>query len=153
MFSQAMNDRVVGTFHAEIRASTEDILKRAGEVTRRVERVQQDQWVEELLNRVEKDGSASVGLEAVLQSLQEGKIHRLIYREDFRSEGFRCPSCGFLSVQGAGGCPYCKSEMERVEHMMDYAVQRVLDQGAHVCAVADDVRLQAVGSIGAILRY
>ncbi|MBI5197856.1 MAG: hypothetical protein HZA19_04515 [Nitrospirae bacterium] len=153
MLPQATASRVAGTFAAEMQSTDDEILDRASEVFHRAARRLEEQWVEELLTRANKDGSAAMGLEDVLTGLQEGKIHRLIYQKDLRAEGFRYPACGLLSVREMQGCPFCKVALEQVDHLMDYALQRALDQGAQLVAVSAHEKLREAGAIGAILRY
>ncbi|MBI4715252.1 MAG: hypothetical protein HY760_04840, partial [Nitrospirae bacterium] len=137
MLSQATAAKIAGTFPAEIQANDDEILSRARELIRKVDREREVRWVEELLTRAGKEGSAAVGLEDVLSGLQEGKIHRLIYQETFQAGGSRCPGCGFLSGREMDACPYCKTAVERVDHLVDYVLQKALDQGVHLSSVAE----------------
>ena len=85
--------------------------------------------------------------------MQKGNIHHLVYLDGFRSSGYKCQSCDFLTIQDLKACPYCSTVLENIEHLIDYAIQKAIDMGSEISAIAENRKLQEVGNIGALLRY
>ncbi len=85
----------------------------------------------------------------------EERVWRLIYAAGFRPEGGRCGNCGMLFAKTEGSCDYCGGSVKRIDDLIEQMVERVLDQDGKVEQVAGDaaLRLQQVGSIGAVLRF
>ncbi len=153
MLSQPVTAKTAGMFTADMHAGNDEILEKSMQIIRGIEKNGEEGLVEELVTRASKNGSAAAGLEDVLAQMQKGNIHHLIYLEGFRSSGNACATCNFLTVQPIDSCPFCNINMERVEHLIDFAIQRAIDQGAEISAIAENVKLAEAGSIGALLRY
>jgi peptide subunit release factor 1 (eRF1) len=71
---------------------------------------------------------------------------------DYGAPGHECSSCGGLSVSG-GRCPACGQPMREVDDVVEAAVALALRSGARVETVTDDGGLDALGGIGALLRF
>ena len=153
MLPQPIAAKIAGTFTADMHASNDEILKKSMEIVHSVEKVREERLVEELVTRSSKNGSAAMGLDDVLSQIQSGNIHHLIYIDGLRASGFKCSSCNLLTVQDLNACPYCSTPLEKVEHLMDFTVQRAIDQGAEISAITMSQGLKEAGSIGALLRH
>ncbi len=134
MLPQPIAAKIAGTFTADMHAGNDEILEKSLHVIKDTEKTLEEKLVEELVTRANKNGSAAIGLDDVLSQMQSGNIHHLIYIEGFNASGFKCPSCGFLTIQDLKSCPYCTTLLEKIEHLIDYAVQKVIDQGAEISA-------------------
>ena len=153
MLSQPIAAKTAGTFIADMHVGNDEILEKSMHVISGVEKTIEDGLVNELVTRASKNGTAAIGLDDVLAQIQKGNIHHLIYIEGRRSSGFKCPSCNFLTIQDLKTCPYCKTALENIEHLIDYAIQRAIDQGAEISAITENRKLAEAGNIGALLRY
>ncbi|MCC7202249.1 MAG: hypothetical protein IT393_06300 [Nitrospirae bacterium] len=153
MLSQPIIAKTAGTFTADMHAGNGEILEKSMQIIRGIEKSSEQGLVEELITRASKKGTAAAGLEDVLSHMQKGNIHHLIYLEGFRSSGHKCTSCNFLTVQSLKSCPFCNTAMEGIEHLIDFAIQRAIDQGAEISAIAENRQLAEAGNIGALLRY
>ena len=100
-----------------------------------------------------KNENAVIGIENVMNALQEGRILKLIMLKDLSSPGLMCRQCGHLTVQKISSCPYCKGEVETANYMVDLIAQKAIEQGAFVEVSSDNKKLQEAGSIGAFLRF
>jgi len=146
--------KIIGMFQAGLYEGTLEILKRAEPVLRQYEERAEAEAVNELIVRGMKKERAVLGLEAVLQALQEGRVQRLFLEREAAAMGLRCTACGALSEKEAGPkCPYCGGDTESVNYLMDLAAQRAVEQNAEVLIVSENRDLRRRGSIGAVLRF
>lgn len=153
MLPQSLTAKIAGTFMADMHAGNDEILQKSLGTIRNVENKIESSLVDELVTRASKNGSAAIGLDDVMSQMQAGNIHHLIYIEGFNATGLKCPSCNFLTVQALKTCPYCVTALEKIEHLVEYAIQRAIDQGAVISAIAENRKLREAGHIGALLRY
>ncbi|MFN3821237.1 MAG: hypothetical protein ACK4OO_02795, partial [bacterium] len=147
-------ERVVGEFPLPSRATTKEILERATPIMKEVEE-RFEQWaVKEMFDRIgESDGGSILGLSDVLSMLQQGNIRKLYVLSQYRDRGMVCRNCGALTPLRDRPCPYCGGDMEEVPYIVDWAIQKALEQGARVDMLDNSPELEKAGGIGAILRY
>lgn len=153
MLPAAIHDRIVGTFHAEMMGKTDEILAKVEPVIIRHEKKQRDEDAERLIRKAMKNENAVLGIENVLNALQEGRVMKLLFLRDFNPAGFVCRNCGFLGIQDITQCPYCKGGMEKANYMMELAAQKAVEQGAAVEVVIEHKGLADLGGIGAFVRF
>ncbi len=153
MLPQPITAKIAGTFTADMHAGNDEILEKSMHIIKNTGKTIEERLVDELVTRTSKNGSAAIGLDDVLSQMQSGNIHHLIYIEGLSASGFKCSSCNFLTVQDMKTCPYCSTELEKIEHLIDFAIQKAIDQGAGISAIISSVKLKEAGSIGALLRY
>lgn len=153
MLPQPINAKIAGTFNADMHAGNDEILGMSMNIIREAGKTSETGLIDELVTRASKDGSAAVGLENVLNQMQVGNIHHLIYMEGFNASGFKCSSCNMLTIQNIQKCPYCGSELEKIDHLIDFTIQRAIDKGANISSVIMNSKLKEAGNIGALLRY
>ena len=153
MLPQPIIAKISGTFIADMHAGNDEILAKTMAIIKETGKTSEEGLVDELITRSNKNGSAASGLQDVLTQMQAGNIHRLIYLDGFNASGFRCTSCNFLTMQDMVKCPYCSAEFEKIDHLIDYTIQRAIDKGAAISAIVENTKLKVAGSIGALLRY
>lgn len=144
---------VLGTFTVESDASAAQILERAMEVLQRSEQEREERLVEQLITSAAKGESAVIGLDDTLQAASGGQVRTLVFEDGFRSRGWRCPSCGFLTAESTAHCPFCGSDMRQVEDAVEFAVRKVLIDGGEVEVVPKMQPLAQAGHVGALLRF
>jgi peptide chain release factor subunit 1 len=154
LLSKRLRSRVAEKLSLPIKANAAEILEAALKVERDVERQREKEMVENLIIGDAHHPSA-LGLERTVYALCEERVWRLIYAAGFRPEGGRCGNCGMLFAKVEGSCDYCGGSIKRIDDLIEQMVERVLDQDGKVEQVAGDaaLRLQQVGSIGAVLRF
>jgi peptide subunit release factor 1 (eRF1) len=112
---------------------------------------------DELTARLKEEvGSGKLGvagLAPTLRALNDHKVMHLLVEEGYQTPGGRCPECGTLRVRSAGRCRFCQGAIERVENLVDEAVELAFAQGAKVHFIAASESLWELGRIGALLRY
>lgn len=153
MLPQTVADKVIGTFQAEMYAKSNEILEKAQPVLQAFEKKKEAETVDKLLTGALKNENGVIGIEDVLNALQEGRIMRLVFLKDYRQSGLICRNCGYLTVQHISICPYCKDEMQKVNYIVDLAAQKAVEHGAFVEIISENKKLQDSGSIGAFLRF
>lgn len=150
---QTVIGKNAGTFQAEMFATSDEVLTKAETVINAFEKKKRDETVDKLINQTLKNENAVLGLENVMNALQERKVMRLIYVRDFNPNAYACTKCGSVSVQALKECPYCKGGMDKADYIIDIASQKAVEQGAIVEVVAENRKLSDSGGIGAFLRF
>lgn len=153
MLHKTILDRVIGDVKVEMFARKDEVLKKVEPIVFAFEKRQEDEAVETLIAKAMKNENAVLGLDDVINALQEQKVMKLVVLKDYKEIGYSCGSCGFLTVQKIDPCPYCKGSMEAVDYIVDLAGEKSIQQGALVEVVIENKRLQDVGGIGAFLRF
>jgi peptide subunit release factor 1 (eRF1) len=154
LLSKRVRNRVVERLPLPIKCDPQEVLEAALEVERRVERQLETRIVEELIIGDVHHPSA-LGLDPTLRALCEERVWRLIYAQDFNTEGGQCSRCGMLFARAGGSCDYCGAAIKPVDNLLERMVDRALEQDSKVEAVAGDAanRLRQAGGIGAVLRF
>jgi peptide chain release factor subunit 1 len=153
MLHKKILDKVIGTVKIEMFAKSPEVLAKVEPAVFSFEKKKEEETVETLITGAMKNKDAVLGLENVLHALQEQRVRKLIFIRDLKTSGFSCSSCGFLTIQKADPCPYCKGRMEMVDYMVDLAGEKAIGQGALVEVVTENKKLQEAGGIGAFLRF
>ncbi|MBI4683773.1 MAG: hypothetical protein HY755_01060 [Nitrospirae bacterium] len=153
MIPKTLGEKIIGTFHTEMLANTNEILEKLKPVIEGFEMKKHKETIAELLTRAMKRENAVVGIENVLSAIQEGKVMRLLFVKDFSDSGYACRNCRYLSKQKISSCPYCKGDVEEVNYLVDLASQRAVESGAVIEVVAKNKDLSDAGGIGAFLRF
>lgn len=145
-------ERLEGCFVCEVSASPATVAAAAAAVQSNARTARHDRLLETLNNNLGPGGQATSGLNEVLASLYEGKVHTLLIAGDYTVSGGACPVCGRLR-HVAGPCPICGEDMTRVHDVVNLAVARAIDSGAVVEEMQDIAGMERVGNIAALLRY
>ena len=148
-----LQERMVGTLSIATAASAGEVLE---QTLGSMEAVQA-RLSEELSTRLKEEvgqGKLGVaGLAATIRALNSHRVMELVVEEGYQVPGGRCSDCGSLSIRSTGKCRYCQGKIERVENLVDEAVEKAFSQGAQVHFVAPNQTLWDLGRIGALLRY
>ncbi len=154
MLPKAVSEKIVGAFHAEMFANVNDIFEKVRPVISGFESMEEKAIVSKLLTAAGKGQNAVIGIEDVLNAIQEGRVMKLIFIiKDVEDSGHACRNCRHLSKQKVSVCPYCKGGMEEVNYLIDLAAQRAVEQGSLIEVIADNKELLDAGGIGAFLRF
>lgn len=153
MLPQSIAEKVTGTFQAEMFANSKEILQKAEPLLQAYERRKENEDVEELLTMAMKNENAVLGIENVLNAVQEGRIMKLIVLKDFKHSGFSCKQCGYLNTQNMSSCPFCTGDVQDEKYVVDLIAQKAVEQGAMVEVVSENRKLHEAGNIGAFLRF
>ena len=153
MLPQDIAEKVIGTFQAGMSANGNEIMRKAEPIFQEYEKQRENEDIEELLTKVMKKKNAVLGVDNVLNALQEGRIMKLFLMKDFKQSGLSCEQCGYLSAQKISPCPFCGGNMQKERYLIDLIAQKTVEQGAFVEVVSDNRKLRDAGNIGAFLRF
>lgn len=160
---QRLQRFVVGTFIAESHASDREICAQALAIAQAAEVRKETQRVEELSDALADRPSSSPssygsrravqGAGDTLQALSQQRVQLLLLRRGFHLPGSVCDNCGSLFNIPGGPCPYCKNPLRAVSDVLEHAVERAETESAEVEFVTESPALEALGGIGALLRF
>jgi peptide chain release factor subunit 1 len=148
----SVQTQVMETVSLDMHADRHRILEVAQDVLQRHEREEELATVQLLVNRAGHGGLAVLGQQATLGAVNTARVHKLVLHQDFRSQGWRCRTCGALAAETHLQCALCGGEVSTVE-LGEAMVQAVLQADGAVELIAPDPRLAAYEGVGALLRY
>lgn len=143
---------LAGSFTCEVTASPGQVAQEVAQVQHQARQARQDRLLQSLIENLGPKGLATSGLNEVLASLYEGRVHTLLVSRGLDLPGGACPNCGRLR-HVAGACPLCATEMTAVDDVVNLAVAQALESGAVVEEIDSQPRLREIGHIAALLRY
>ncbi|MFN8472410.1 MAG: Vms1/Ankzf1 family peptidyl-tRNA hydrolase [Anaerolineae bacterium] len=152
-----LRDRLVATFSVPISASPKTVQERTRPILRALDTQQQLGLVERVEAEVGQRDMGVAGLADTLAALRQGQVLTLILGEDFAAPGQRCLDCGALTADVDGTtCADCGGHLVGVGDIVSDLVEQALEQDAEVRVIAAPAampRLQALGHVGALLRF
>jgi peptide chain release factor subunit 1 len=98
-------------------------------------------------------GRAASGVPEVLAAVHEQRVEILLVEAGFATPGVLCPTCGWLGTDEAATCPADGSATERLDDLVEAAVERTLTQAGDVRVLRDRAELASHGRIAAVLRF
>ncbi|HEX6621016.1 MAG TPA: Vms1/Ankzf1 family peptidyl-tRNA hydrolase [Solirubrobacteraceae bacterium] len=150
-----LRDRIAGRLALDVEHTSADDVRRAA--APRIEAAAREREDAALARLVEAfaggPGRAASGLPEVLAVVHERRVETLLVEAGFAAPGVRCPMCGWLGADEAAACPADGSPTERVEDVVEAAVERALTQAADIRVLRDRAELASHGRIAAVLRF
>jgi peptide subunit release factor 1 (eRF1) len=143
---------VVGTVAGARHEAIGVIVDRAAEYLPHVQGQREAEGVDAALTEAAKRGKASAGLEATLEAVNRGAVHRLYLLKGWHAPGRRCGGCGTLQGGFTWTCPSCGGEALTVE-LGEAMAERVTAVGGTVETIEIHQPLAAAGGVAAELRY
>jgi len=150
---KAWQSLVVGTFAMSMTASHSDVLARAMQIGREAEHKREARLVEAVVTGAAKGRGGVVQLEETLNAVHQGRVQTLLIQDGLRAQGRRCKSCGYITTQADGACPFCGGSFGVIPDAVELVVRRVMQSGGEVEVLHDNPTLTQHGGIGALLRY
>ncbi len=150
---KAWQSLTVGTFPMSMTAGKNEVLERAMQIGREVERRRETELINTLVTNASKGRGGAMNLDDTLRCVHEGRVQSLVIREGYRAPGYRCQGCGYITGQQQEKCPFCGNVFEQIPDAVEMAVRKVMQQGGEVEVLHEDQNTERFGHIGAILRY
>ncbi len=150
---KAWQSLVVGTFAVNMNASQNEILERALEVGKQAERRRELQLINTVVTSAAKGRDGVVNLDDTLIAVHQGRVHTLLIRDGYRSPGYQCNGCGYLTSVEITKCPFCGSSIQQIPDVVEIAVRSVMRNGGEVEVIHLQEPVKGFIGIGAILRY
>ncbi|MCE1252715.1 MAG: hypothetical protein LWX83_04095 [Anaerolineae bacterium] len=153
MLPKAWQSLVIGSFAAASNAGQSEILQRTLQIGLEAEKFKESGLVNTLLTRAAKKEGAVIGLEETLQAINARRVQSLMLAEDFRTSGYRCDSCGWLTSKPQQTCSECQGQIFKYPDVVELAISEVMHNGGQVEITHAHKEFSNAGSIGAMLRY
>ncbi|MCP4168639.1 MAG: hypothetical protein GY759_22470 [Chloroflexi bacterium] len=157
MLPTALQGLVVGSTPLELTASIQDVRERAESVALSAHHDHNRQLAASLIVTAEKGGAAVLGLAPTLDALQSGRVHQLLFSENYQIDNEqvrRCTECDYLSADNGSACAICGGATEPLPDAVNTLARRAITQDAQVVVLSADNPLAEHGyDIGAYLRY
>lgn len=147
-----LRERLCGRVHLSVGASHAEVQQAAAEVEAAVERDREAALVARLKEASATGRKGVAGLAGTLKALNEHRAERLVVSKGFSQEGWRCLETGALAMVGPTN-PVNGVTMQRVEDVVEDAIEAALAQGVPVTICIGNADLDVLGRIGALLRY
>jgi peptide chain release factor subunit 1 len=145
-------DLVAGTVAAARHEDMSAIVGRAADVVAHTQEQRQAEEVDSLLTEAAKGGRAVAGVDATLEAVNRGAVHRLYLVKGLGGAGRACAACGALARGDSLACPLCGGATTPVE-LAEAMADRVLATGARVDVLPLHGELARAGGVAALLRY
>jgi peptide subunit release factor 1 (eRF1) len=152
MLHPYLRERLVGRLAVTVTAGVGEIRSATLEVERVVDRRREAAFVDRLRREAATGRRGVTGLAATLQAVNDRRVERLLVSDGYAEEGWRCPDTGALAAVGPTS-PTTGRRMDRVDDVVEDAIDAALNQGCKVDVCVDNADLDVLGRIGALLRY
>jgi hypothetical protein len=147
-----LRDRLAGRARGAPGASDDEIRSALFTTIEEVARRSQQQRVDRLRDAVGAGSGGVAGLKPTLAAVNERRVDTLLVSDGYEAPGWRCPSCGHLAAMGPR-CAVCDTDMDRLDDVVEAAIEEALLQSCAVEMCADNADLDVAGRIGALLRF
>ena len=146
-----LRDRIAGWLEIDVKARPADVAHEAAAIIEEDERERERVWLERLKSELGRNSRGVAGLADTLEALNERRVEALLVQDGFRTDGYASQASDFLSTE-PGASPVGE-ELQRRDDVIEPALESALEQSAEVVVVRRHPDLEALGSIGAVLRY
>ena len=143
---------VAGTFAIDMTAGEHEVRMQTLKLLADANLEHENKLVKQMITTHAKGGNATIGLDDTLQAISDKRVQTLIISDGLRVPGYVREDLGFVVVNLALS-PMSDSELEETADVIDTAVALTINQGGNVEVIAENLDLEGVGRIGAILRY
>jgi peptide chain release factor subunit 1 len=150
---KAWQSLVVGTFPMSMTAIHSEVLAKAMQIGQDAEQKREARLVDAVITAAAKGGGGTVGIDATLSAVHDGRVQTLLVSEGYSQPGYHCKGCGYLTTVHQKACPMCGGAFEKLQDSVEHAVMDVMKSGGVIEVVHDGRALEQAGRIGAILRY
>ncbi len=138
-------------------ASEDDVFAAARVVMDEHQDAEERKLLERFAAERATDDRAAADLKSVLEALAEHRVETLLVKEGAEAEGTKCVTCGWLGTAGPVNCPVDETHLDRVDNIVEPAIQAAIQQSAdvHVLSADEDPHAAAPfdGPLAAVLRY
>ncbi|MGD2105641.1 MAG: host attachment protein [Anaerolineae bacterium] len=147
-----LQDRVMGTFSADMNASEPEIRERSLEILRQVEEDRKESLVNAVFTAAAKGENGVIRLADTLGAAHEGRVQTLVIDRDYHEPGYQCEHCAYITDHALKKCPFCGGDFAEIPDAAEALVTRVIEDGGEVEVVDDHPKAKQFG-VGALLRY
>ena len=133
------------------RVRLQDLKSEVHRALRAYERQQQERIIDEIIEKQPRMGG--IGVETVIDALNDGRVAILVFDPDLTVSGHRCPDCGYMATNMTL-CPRCQTPMQAATDLLPDIIERATQQAADLIPLTGDTALVGrVKRIGALFRF
>lgn len=153
--------RVAARVRAPLTAKARELMDVVTPVLRELDAAREKELVAECITSARKAQAewpkAVLGLDAVLDAVNQGRVYQILVPTGFSASGWHCPACDVLldHAPAEQTCPYCSGSLQEMDDVVWAACDRVLALGGKVEEIGADgakETLRKDGPVGAFLR-
>lgn len=144
---------VVGTFPISMTATYNEVLTKAMDIGLQVEHEREIQIVKTIVTNAAKGRGGVLDLDDTFKSIREGRVQTLVIANGFRTPGWLCTGCGYISPVELEYCPFCGAACKTIPDAIELAVHEVMNAGGEVEVLHNPQPVEGFHYIGALLRY
>jgi peptide subunit release factor 1 (eRF1) len=147
-----LQDKVIGSFPADMNALEPEIRERSLEILQQVEEGRKQAVVNAVFTAAAKGANGVIRLADTLGAAHEGRIQTLVIDRHYHEPGYQCKHCGYITDHALKRCPFCGGDFMEIPDAAEALVTRVIEEGGEVEVVEDNPKAKEFG-VGALLRY
>jgi len=147
-----LQDRVIGTFSADLNASEPTIRDRSLEIIEQVEEDRKESLVNAVFTAAAKGENGVIRLADTLGAAHEGRVQTLVIDRHYHQPGYQCEHCGYITDHALKKCPFCGGDFVEIPDAAEALVTKVIKDGGEVEVVEGNPKAEQFG-VGALLRY
>jgi peptide subunit release factor 1 (eRF1) len=147
-----LQDKVIGSFSADMNATEPEIRERSLEILRDVEEERKESLVQAVFTAAAKGENGVIRLADTLGAAHEGRIQTLVIDRDYHEPGYQCKNCAYITDHALEKCPFCGGDFMEIPDAAEALVTKVIEEGGEVEVVEDHPKAEQFG-VGALLRY
>jgi peptide chain release factor subunit 1 len=151
-----VRERIAGRVKVDVENTTpEEVRKAAAPVMEEVDSAREREALDRLAEAIGAGGRGAVGLDDVIEALNERRVETLLLADHFDAAGVFCRSCGWVGVdQSLSECPADGGELERRDDVLENAIELAIMQSAEVLVARHHgEEIEERGGIAALLRF
>lgn len=146
-----LRDRIAGYIDIDVRSAPAQVAREVAEIIEQDERRREHECLDRLRSELGRNARGVAGLADTLEALNEQRVEAILLQQGFRAEGWATAGSDFLAAE-PGQSP-SGQELQHRDDIIESALERALEQSADIVVVRHHRDLEALGSIGALLRY
>jgi peptide chain release factor subunit 1 len=147
-----LQEKVIGTFGADMNASDGEIRERSLEILEQVEQEREVALVDAVFTAAAKGRGGVIRLADTLGAAHEGRIQTLVVARDYRQPGYQCRNCDYVTDQFLETCPFCGGTFAEIPDATEALVTKVIEDSGQVEVIDGHPKIAEFG-VGALLRY
>jgi hypothetical protein len=146
---------IIAVTDLPIDASAQQVLAATSRYEQLAERRFEIRLVDELVRLASARKKVTLGIRATLDALNDNRVWRLVYSEDFAARGGHCVLCDSDYCSELELCKKCNVAVRPADDLVASMVSRALNADASIEEVRGEAaaRLDQMGGIGAFLRF
>jgi peptide subunit release factor 1 (eRF1) len=146
-----LRDRIAGWLDIDVKARPAEVVREAAAIMEADERAREREWLDRLKSELGRNSRGVAGLADTLAALNERRVEGLLVKNGFRAAGYASSAGDYVAAE-PGSSP-AGEELQQRDDVIETALESALEQSAEVVVVRHHPDLDALGSIGAVLRY